>query len=91
MSGHWSPVHHEDDEPEPTPAAATAPRPETEPKRDEPARHTAVPMAMSLLIPPDFIAAISALVGTQAELVKQIDRLTKKIGEMVDQNEPPTS
>jgi hypothetical protein len=97
MSDHWMPVHHEDEDAEPEPAPA--PKPRSEPKRDEPKtlQGTPIPMAMSLLIPPDFIAAISALVGTQADLVKQISELTTKIGDLAetmsrsnnDAREPP--
>jgi hypothetical protein len=82
MSEHWTPIHHEEIEPDPTPAAAPKPKP----KSDEPKtlQGTPIPMAMSLLIPPDFIAAISALVGTQADLNKQISDLATKIDGLVE-------
>jgi hypothetical protein len=78
----WAAVHHEDAEPEPAPA----PKPRSEPKRDRSpaAKDTPVPVVMSLMIPADFIAAISALVEGQAALVEQMGDLTAKLGDLVE-------
>lgn len=78
----WAVVQHED-EPPPNPEPASDP---PLPKADEPKtlHGTPIPMAMSLLIPPDFISAISALVGTQAALTTQIEKLVSGLSEWTE-------
>lgn len=80
--GGWDPIAHEDiDEPE-KPAKS---KPSEPPNKDKPTaiEGTPIPMAMHLFIPPDAIAAICSLAGTQERIASAMEKQTKAIDALV--------
>jgi hypothetical protein len=71
----WAPIHHEsaDSEPAAKPRAAAKPKPEDK----------QVPMALSLAIPADFIATMSAVAGALSEVASAMADNTKAMKELV--------
>lgn len=85
----WAPVHYEDIHEE-KPATAKKPRGKGKPSdpanKDKPTTVDGVPFAMTLMlaIPPDAIAAIMSLAGTQERIASAIEANTKTMAEFVD-------
>lgn len=77
----WAPLAHEDsdDEAEKPDAKARKDKPSDPPNKDKPATLDGMPfpMAMAMLIPPDAIAAIMSLAGTQERIASAIDKQTE--------------
>lgn len=85
----WAPVHYEDIHEE-KPAEAKKPRakgkPSDPPNKDKPTGVDGVPFAMTLMlaIPPDAIAAIMSLAGTQERIASAIEANTKTMADFID-------
>lgn len=86
MSDAWAPVHHEqiDDEADQGQGQGGAkPRTPAAKKSDLASEH--VPMALSLAIPADFIATMSAVAGAMSEVASAMADNTKAMKELVAQ------
>ncbi|HXJ61880.1 MAG TPA: hypothetical protein VNU68_35015 [Verrucomicrobiae bacterium] len=78
--GEWDPIaHHDADEPPAKPATKPKPKGKKKSTGGVPA-----PVGMMLMVPPDFIAAISSLAGTQERIASGIEKL---VAEMKAQRE----
>jgi hypothetical protein len=81
----WAPVQHMDAPPPEKPKPKPKPKPvdPKPPKGDEPTtlKGMPTPMAMSLLIPPDFIAAVSNLAGAMAAHTAEMAKMTAAMAE----------
>ena len=79
----WTPIHHEDAAEE----VATVDRQATKPNPDKPKTDHGlpIPMAMSLLIPPDFIAALSATAGALSEVASEMGENTRALRELIEE------
>lgn len=79
----WDPIAHEDiGEPEKAPSK---PKPSDPPNKDKPKaiEGTPISMAMHMFIPPDAIAAICSLAGTQERIASAMEKQTKAIDALV--------
>lgn len=68
----WTPVHHEDAEPEQAPAPKPAARPNRASSRPS---GTAVPVGMSLYLPPEVMDQLADIAESQRDMADQFARL----------------